>query len=78
MNWKRKSVIGLSFDYLCFNIIGFSAYAAFNSAFYWNKSIQFEYSSRNHGKNNLVELNDVFFAFHATLLTGITVLVRLF
>ena len=39
-NWKRKSVIGLNFDFLGLNIIGFSLYGLFNIGLYWIKPIQ--------------------------------------
>ena len=32
LNWSRKSVEGLSFDYVALNLLGFSCYAAFNCA----------------------------------------------
>ena len=39
-NWKRKSVIGLNFDFLGLNIIGFTLYGLFNIGLYWIKPIQ--------------------------------------
>jgi hypothetical protein len=39
-NWKRKSVIGLNFDFLCLNVIGFTLYGLFNVGLYWIKPIQ--------------------------------------
>jgi PQ loop repeat len=30
LNWKRRSVVGLSFDFLCWNLIGFTAYSVYN------------------------------------------------
>eukprot|EP00164_Ancoracysta_twista_P001389 GFYU01001811.1.p1 GENE.GFYU01001811.1~~GFYU01001811.1.p1 ORF type:complete len:336 (+),score=89.75 GFYU01001811.1:163-1170(+) len=72
-NFYRKSVIGLSFDYLLYNIIGFSCYSIFNVAFYWSDKVQSEYRAHNNGKDNVVQVNDVFFALHAVVLTLITI-----
>jgi len=76
-NWKRKSVVGLSFDYEVFNIIGFSCYTAYNCAFYWSPLIQKEYMDANDGHENLVQPNDVFFGIHAVILT-ILIIVQIF
>ena len=34
-NYKRKSVVGLNFDYLSLNLVGFILYALFNCGLYW-------------------------------------------
>jgi len=73
-NFRRKSVIGLSFDYVVFNIIGFTCYSAFNLAFYFGKPIQEEYEAQNDGKSNLVAINDVVFALHAVAATLVTLI----
>jgi len=73
LNFRRKTVTGLSCDYLTFNIIGFSCYSAFNIAFYFSSYIQHEYEEKNCGNKNLVQLNDVFFALHAVVATLITI-----
>lgn len=39
-NYQRKSVVGLNFDYLSFNLLGFVMYGAFNIGLYWDLSIQ--------------------------------------
>ncbi|CAH1395378.1 unnamed protein product [Nezara viridula] len=39
-NWKRKSVVGLNFDFLSLNLIGFSLYSIFNCGLYWIPAIQ--------------------------------------
>lgn len=72
-NFRRKSVIGLSFDYQLYNIIGFTAYAAFNCSLYWNTSIQATYAEHNDGQASGVRANDVFFALHAVILTSVTI-----
>eukprot|EP00038_Savillea_parva_P025982 m.50521 g.50521 ORF g.50521 m.50521 type:complete len:282 (+) comp7242_c0_seq2:284-1129(+) len=70
-NWTRKSVVGLNFDYLIYNITGFLAYAAYNICFYYVEPVKREYLS-NHDTMP-VQLNDVFFAVHAVLLTLVTI-----
>ena len=64
-NWKCKSVIGLSFDYLGLNIIGFFLYSLFNIGLYWINPIQDEYMKRYPTGVIPVLLNDVIFALHA-------------
>ncbi|KAI9302086.1 PQ loop repeat-domain-containing protein [Cunninghamella echinulata] len=68
LNWKRKSVSGLSLDYLCFSAVGFICYAVFTIAFYFNQEIQDEYYKRHYSKN-LVRLNDVAFAIHGLMVS---------
>jgi cystinosin len=46
-NWKRKSVVGLDFDFVALNILGFGLYSFFNVALYWVKPIQSTYFSRH-------------------------------
>ena len=38
LNWQRKSVVGLSFDYQLFNFCGFACYSAFNLALFYAPS----------------------------------------
>ncbi|XP_060081480.1 cystinosin-like [Ylistrum balloti] len=72
-NWKRKSVIGLNFDFLAYNITGFIAYSFFNVGLFWFKSIQDDYKSSHPRGINPVQLNDVIFALHAVFVTIITI-----
>jgi cystinosin len=46
-NWKRKSVVGLNFDFVALNVVGFGLYSFFNAALYWVKPIQSAYFSRH-------------------------------
>jgi len=73
-NWKRKSVIGLSFDFLGLNVVGFFLYSLFNVALYWIKPIQDEYFSRHPTGVNPVQLNDVIFSLHAVFACIITII----
>lgn len=44
INFKRKSVVGLNFDFLALNIVGFLMYFLFNAGLFWNKYIQVKIS----------------------------------
>ena len=72
LNWQRKSVAGLSFDYQLLNFIGFSCYLAFNAGLYWSKDVQTSYNKTHDGHPAVVAVNDVFFALHAAVLTAVT------
>ncbi|XP_048485003.1 cystinosin homolog isoform X2 [Plutella xylostella] len=73
INFKRKSVVGLNFDFLALNIMGFTMYSMFNCALYFSKDIQTEYFARHPRGLNPVQLNDVFFSLHACFATIITI-----
>ncbi|XP_067824147.1 cystinosin-like [Heptranchias perlo] len=72
-NWRRKSVIGLSFDFLALNLTGHLAYGVFNIGLFWIPYIKNQFLQRNPEGVNPVEANDVFFSLHAILLTAITI-----
>lgn len=71
-NWSRQSVVGLSFDFEVYNLLGFGCYSIFNCAFFWSSYVQTQYRKRFHGHSNVVEPNDVFFALHAVVITLFT------
>ena len=73
LNFYRRSVIGLNFDFLAYNLIGFGCYGVFNAALFWSPAIQALYFSQHPGGVNPVQLNDVIFALHAFLITGVTI-----
>ncbi|XP_055618149.1 cystinosin homolog isoform X2 [Toxorhynchites rutilus septentrionalis] len=73
LNYRRKSVVGLSFDFLHINIIGHISYAVFNSYMYWDSYTEEEYFNRHPFGLNPVIGNDVGFAFHASIATGYTI-----
>jgi cystinosin len=73
LNFKRKSVVGLSFDFLSLNIVGHTMYAIFNCSLYFIGYFQTEYFNRFPNGLNPVELNDVFFSIHASVLTLLTI-----
>ncbi|KAJ2558291.1 hypothetical protein EV175_000859 [Coemansia sp. RSA 1933] len=68
LNHRRKSVEGLSIDFLVYNVYGFASYAIFNTAFFFSRTIANEYERRNDGHQNLVRINDLFFSYHALMI----------
>uniref|UniRef100_A0A8C1X9A2 Cystinosin, lysosomal cystine transporter n=1 Tax=Cyprinus carpio TaxID=7962 RepID=A0A8C1X9A2_CYPCA len=68
-NWKRHSVVGLSFDFLALNLTGFIAYSVFNVGLFWVTYIQEEFLKKDPNGVIPVDANDVFFSLHAVLLT---------
>ncbi|KAL4237019.1 hypothetical protein ACF0H5_005403 [Mactra antiquata] len=72
-NFRRKSVIGLNFDFLLYNITGFLAYGFFNIGMFWVSSVKTEYHSNHPRGINPVQLNDVIFTLHAIFVTLITI-----
>lgn len=72
-NWRRKSVVGLNFDFLSLNLTGFIAYSVFNVGLFWVPYIKEEFVKRNPSGVNPVDANDVFFSLHAVLLCFIYV-----
>ncbi|XP_072516389.1 cystinosin isoform X2 [Salminus brasiliensis] len=68
-NWRRKSVVGLNFDFLALNLTGFIAYSVFNIGLFWIPYIKEEFLKSDPNGVNPVEANDVFFSVHALALT---------
>lgn len=73
-NWKRKSVEGLSFEYVYLNLVGFTCYSVYNCALMWNPSVRVEYQKQYNGSLPAVQTNDVFFGLHAVVLTIIVII----
>ncbi|RWS14841.1 cystinosin-like protein [Dinothrombium tinctorium] len=73
-NYKRKSVVGLNFDFLGLNITGFLFYSIFNICLKFYPSYQDAYHNYFKYSKIPVELNDVGFSVHAVILTGITII----
>ncbi|KAJ3276054.1 hypothetical protein HDV01_006224 [Terramyces sp. JEL0728] len=71
LNHTRKSVQGLSLDFVYLNFLGFICYAIYNTFFYYSKAAQQQYFDR-FGSYNQIQINDVVFAVHALILTGVT------
>ena len=49
VNWKRQSVVGLSFDFVLYNSIGFLCYAVYACTLFVSGSVRAEYARRHHG-----------------------------
>eukprot|EP00127_Corallochytrium_limacisporum_P004205 Clim_evm150s157 gene=Clim_evmTU150s157 len=71
LNYTRKSVQGLSLDFVVLNILGFAAYTYYNIELRYDPTALKEYH-RVHGPGPAVELNDVVFAVHALIMSAIT------
>ncbi|XP_053693785.1 cystinosin homolog [Sabethes cyaneus] len=74
LNHRKRSVVGLSFDYLYMNIVGNLCYATFNACMYWSKYVEQEYFDRHPFGLNPVIGNDVGYSIHALLATAMTLL----
>lgn len=68
-NWRRKSVVGLNFDFLALNLTGFIAYSVFNVGLFWVPYMKEEFVKTHPNGVNPVDPNDVFFSLHAVVLT---------
>ncbi|KAF8708002.1 transporter, partial [Rhizoctonia solani] len=66
LNIRRKSVEGLSIDFVSLNVVGFASYAIYTTNFYFNEEVREEYRQRHNGYDNSVQLNDVAFAIHVS------------
>lgn len=68
-NAQRKSVAGLSADYLVYSMLGYTAYAAYTAALHFNPGVQTAYMAAHGGSPPDVQLTDFLFAGHALVLT---------
>lgn len=71
-NFRKKSVIGLSFDYTILHFTGFIYYSIFNIGLYYFQTIQEQYEQKYPRSEIPVHLNDVVYALHAAFTTSIT------
>lgn len=65
-------MVGLSFDYIALNLLGFTCYATYNLGYAYNPSIRAAYQKAHNGSLPAVQTNDVFFAVHAVAATLVT------
>jgi len=72
-NWRRKSVVGFSTDFVLLNLFGYGMYVIFNSCMFWSKEIQQEYFQTHHTHQMPVLINDVIIAIHNFTLTCVQV-----
>ncbi|XP_063811897.1 cystinosin [Pseudophryne corroboree] len=73
-NWRRKSVVGLSFDFLALNLTGFIVYSVFNVGLFWIPYIREQFIQVYPNGVIPVDANDVFFSLHAVALTLVTII----
>lgn len=73
-NWKRKSVIGLNFDFLVLNTVGYWCYTAYNFGMFSSKIVQGEYRLAEGTIVIPVQSNDLAFSSHGIFACLITVL----
>lgn len=71
LNYRRKYVGGLSIDFCALNLLGHISYGAYNIAFYFDRDVQEEYRRRHHGTENTVQVNDVAFSIHASIMASL-------
>jgi cystinosin len=68
LNWERRSVTGLSIDFVIANVYGMLCYTVYTAAMYASGTVREEYRARYGGRDNLIVFNDVVFAGHALLI----------
>eukprot|EP01129_Flabellula_baltica_P016641 TRINITY_DN8_c1_g2_i1.p1 TRINITY_DN8_c1_g2~~TRINITY_DN8_c1_g2_i1.p1 ORF type:complete len:254 (-),score=20.73 TRINITY_DN8_c1_g2_i1:716-1477(-) len=73
LNWKRKSVVGLSFDFLALNLQGYIWYSSFNLILFFSTYIQHFYIARHHSTTIPVTIPDMVFAVHGLVLVLIQI-----
>ncbi|KAF8105205.1 hypothetical protein N665_0161s0005 [Sinapis alba] len=73
LNFKRKSVVGLNFDFALLNFTKHSSYMIYNVCLYFSPFIQKQYFDLYGDKEMIpVAANDVAFSIHAVLMTALT------
>ncbi|CAK8533169.1 unnamed protein product [Lathyrus sativus] len=72
LNFSRKSVVGLNFNYLLLNNTKQTLYLIYNASLYFSSTIQIQYR-KEYGFDQMipVAVNDVAFSAHAVLVTSI-------
>lgn len=73
LNFHRKSVVGLNFDFALLNLTKHSSYLIYNASLYFSSAIQKQYFEK-YGYDQMIPVaaNDVAFSIHAVLLTAVT------
>ncbi|XP_041006422.1 cystinosin homolog isoform X2 [Juglans microcarpa x Juglans regia] len=74
-NFRRKSVVGLSFDFVILNLTKHTSYLIHNASLYFSSAIQKQYYEKyGYGQMIPVAANDVAFSIHAVLVTSVILL----
>lgn len=73
LNFRRKSVVGLNFDFVLLNLTKHSSYLIYNATLYFSSAVQQQYREK-YGLNEMIPVaaNDVAFSIHAVVLTAFT------
>ncbi|MED6144445.1 hypothetical protein PIB30_015656 [Stylosanthes scabra] len=73
LNFRRKSVVGLNFDFIVLNLTKHTSYLIYNASLYFSSAIQKQYKNK-YGQKEMIPVaaNDVAFSAHAVLLTAIS------
>ncbi|KAF5205416.1 Cystinosin-like protein [Thalictrum thalictroides] len=73
LNYRRKSVVGLNFDFLVLNLTKHSSYLIYNVSLFFSPVVQKQYFNK-FGKDKMIPVaaNDVAFSTHAVLITVFT------
>ena len=75
LNWKKKSIKGLSFDCVALNLCGYIAYSIYNCCFLWSDEIHKEYFKLHASSTQIpVAINDAVFALHGFFFIFVVVL----
>jgi cystinosin len=72
LNWRRRSVRGLSFDFQLLNVTGYTAYSLFNCLLKLVPVLSNQYVSK-YGPPIPVDWSDLGFAVHGLLITIVTI-----
>lgn len=72
-NFRRRSVVGLNFDYVALNLTGFISYSVYNVSLYYIRYVQDQFEARHPHSQIPVEFNDVIFGLHAVFATLIVI-----
>jgi len=70
LNARRRTVSGLSLDFLHLNPLGFACYTAFTASLLFSPVVREEYRGRHGGHAPQVRWNDFAFAIHAFVLSA--------
>ncbi|XP_070051995.1 cystinosin homolog isoform X3 [Nicotiana tomentosiformis] len=73
LNFRRKSVVGLNFDFVVLNLTKHSSYLIYDVSMFFSSAVQRQYH-RRYGYNEMIPVaaNDVAFSTHAVALTAFT------
>uniref|UniRef100_A0A7S2SJ47 Cystinosin n=1 Tax=Mucochytrium quahogii TaxID=96639 RepID=A0A7S2SJ47_9STRA len=74
LNYQRKSTVGLSYNFLWLNLVGFACLSVYECAFYFSDHVKQAYANQNDGAKSTVMINDVVFALHAFALCALTLI----